>query len=139
MPDLRTLKIAFEFFIAYGSMINLSGKDGKKAWEDIEKKINHVVNLQWKLPANEIFQHMTEKLGIVEDAAVVGNHSLWKLHHFYLQPARISSKKIANSTTLFQIAYNLGQLKACWLDDFYTNEMKEYFMAMKLFEFETYV
>ena len=91
----------------------------------------------------EIYDYVHDVLqmkGGDEDISTDGKKAeKWEHQHFFLQLIRIPLKYPLNLRRLCQIAYNLGQLRAVYKDEIYTEEVKAYYEKNKLQKIESYV
>jgi hypothetical protein len=101
----------------------------------------------WKGNIPTIFEEMKTKLGVHEFKEQIQEsneklcHEIWELHHFYLQHARIPTLNLNEPTLtrLMQIAFNAGQLRACWNFPIYSEKLKAYYNDNNLQSIETYM
>jgi hypothetical protein len=125
--------------------------DGLEYWNYIKEYLKqNDIKKSWLPEAIERFEHMTssEGLNLHEDDTdeyFNGNRSIWELHHFYLQHARIPfrNQDDASFVRIFQIAYNAGQLSAEFYKEennlVYDENKKKYYIDNKLDDISSYI
>ena len=99
--------------IQYGWHVRRSHADGLQKWNDLKKLLDSVVahDLQWSAQCLEFFDVLVS-MGLMESSAGLSQES-WEKHHFFLQLGRIPHRNRDSFSTmrLFQVAYNVGQLR----------------------------
>jgi hypothetical protein len=96
----------------YGYNVKKYRTDGKKAWNNIEKKLNNNIYLGgWNSKSYSFYDKLLN-LGVIENPRPDVSHDIWLYHHFLLQHGRLA-KKECNLNRVLQIGYNAGQLAYC--------------------------
>ncbi len=138
---MSTLKKLFNQVIDIGYNVQKNQvKDGRAVWQQIEKNVVDILlDNKYKYNENEIFYEDIDKLGISQDNEFnpVVNHFLLQLKNLVLNK---SKNLYVESHRLFQIAYNLGQLKYKYEHNDITQHMKNVIdKNMNIFMLEKYV
>lgn len=132
----------------YGYNVRINKLDSLASWNAIKKElINSNAIGKWDKKIVGVYAHMKIKLGIKEEQCEINEadeklqKEIWEKHHFYLQHSRIPILNINEPKLyrLMQVAYNAGQLKALFDDEFYTENMKTFYKENKLSEISTYM
>lgn len=132
----------------YGYNVRSKNLDGLASWNVIKKELikNNAIG-KWNIKIVGIYGFMKTKLGIKEEQCEINEKDekiqkeIWEKYHFYLQHARIPVLNFEEPRLyrLMQVAYNAGQLKALFNDEFYTKDMKEYYADSKLSDMDSYM
>ena len=134
------MKMLYQLFsktIKYGRNTRLQKVDGLERWNKIKPiLLKSTTQVVWKQDFKNHYDYMIEHLKLTEDEM---DHEIWEKNHFFIQHARIPKNNRATLSRLIQIAFNIGQLEALWDDEFYTQEMKEYYQEQKLNNINTYI
>lgn len=108
--------------------------DGRKVWGEIESSVKDidVKKLNFHYCDNTKFYADIDSLNLIDNANepnIIDGKINPKYNHFLLQLKNLvltkSVDKIIESHRLFQIAYNLGQLKYNYENNIIPNEMKQ--------------
>lgn len=140
--SIRNLQNMWDAIIDFGYKVRKSGEDGLESWNKIKKCLITVsTSGQWNPEIKNVYTYMKNDLGIKEELSECDNKVTWEKNHFYLQHARILTLNFDEPKVyrLMQIAYNVGQLRAIFDDDFYTVEMKKYYNENELDDMTTYM
>jgi hypothetical protein len=136
------LEILFSQVTKYGKYVRSNKLDGLLQWNKIKDiLLMSKVKCNWYPQVKTIFSYMKTELKIQEHEEDTESHEVWEKHHFYLQHGRIPSLNFNDGTLvrIIQIAYNVGQLEALWDDEFYTQEMKNYYRLNHLNNINSYM
>jgi hypothetical protein len=155
---MSTLQDLFNTVEIFGFKVRSTGAKGDIAWEQKLKPFlpegEKICVGEWKIERftvnnipmvclREIYDYVHDVLqmkGGDEDISTDGKKSeKWEHQHFFLQLIRIPLKYPLDLRRLCQIAYNLGQLRAVYKDEIYTEEVKAYYEKNKLQKIESYV
>ncbi len=154
---MSTIQNLFDAVEIFGFKVRSSGSKGDIAWEKLKSfipeeekvcdnqcKIERVtVNNVPMVCLREIDNYVHDVLqmkGGDEDISTDGRKAeKWEHQHFFLQLIRIPLRYPLDLRRLCQIAYNLGQLRAVYKDEIYTEEVKAYYEKNNLQKMESYV
>ena len=139
LPTGMNLQQLFDIIKTYGINTRKNSPiKGLENWNKIKSSLP-LFQTTWLPHVKEMYQHMKEVLGIIEDEKDALSHEQWEYHHFFLQHVRIPTLNFdqASLMRLMQIAYNAGQYSACL--DHYSAELKKYYIDNKLDCLETYM
>ena len=154
---MSTLQDLFSAVENFGFKVRSTGAKGDIAWEKLKPFLpegEKICDGEWKIKRDtvnnipmgclrEIYDYVHDVLqmkGGDEDISTAGKKpEKWEHQHFFLQLIRIPLKYPLDLRRLCQIAYNLGQLRAVYKDEIYTEEVKAYYEKNKLQKIESYV
>lgn len=144
---MEKIEDLFEKIIRWGYDTRSKKFDGLKRWNVMKDILSESkVKGSWNPKVKEFFVEMRSTLKIQEckDEFKGSNEDIqreWEKHHFYLQHARIPTLNFSEPTLvrLMQIAYNAGQLRAEWNNDFYNKEKRDFYESNHLDNIHTYM
>lgn len=144
---MEKIEELFEKIIGWGYNTRSKKLDGLKRWNIMKDILSQSkVKGSWNQKVKEYFVEMRSTLKIQEckdefKGTPEDIQREWEKHHFYLQHARIPTLNFSEPTLvrLMQIAYNAGQLRAEWNNDFYNKDMRDFYGTNRLDNIHTYM
>jgi hypothetical protein len=143
MSEREILNDLFRLTCRYGYFVRKYKVDGKKAWNDIEVRLNNF-NIYlggWNPKSYPFYQQLLD-MGLIENMRPDISYDIWLYNHFLLQHGRLS-KKECYLNRILQIAYNAGQLAFCLKNSegsiVYTYDRILFYVLNNLNNLESYI
>lgn len=130
----------FEEIKAYGKYVRENKLNGLDSWNSKKKQLLEelIVFDKWNIEDIEgKYKFVHDELGMKGDDFDEKTEN-WEKFHFFLQHFRIPKNNKPDSLRLMQIAYNAGQLEACFEDKVFDGA-REFYLKNRLGCIETYI
>jgi hypothetical protein len=153
--DLDILIRLWAGIMQYGTHVRKNGLNGLESWEKIKTLLEGVPcdtavdGCTWSNEASGYFEQLVHLALVENEEGSSLSHEQWERHHFFIQLGRIPyrSKGSLSLVRLFQIAYNIGQLRCEFTkmsgdgrdhDEVYTPALMTFFRDNKLYDARSY-